>query len=76
MKTVTASDANRHFSQLLNAVSRGEAITIVSRGTAVAQIIPARPASNLQPARQRLIERLRSQPARGTRDWRRDELYD
>lgn len=76
MKTITASDANRHFSQVLKAVSRGEVFTIVSRGTAVAEIIPARPAGGLDAARQRLIERLRRQPARGARDWRRDDLYD
>jgi prevent-host-death family protein len=76
MKTVTASDANRHFSQILKSVSRGEAVTVVSRGTAVAQIIPAQPAGGGENARQRLVERLHSQPATGTRDWRRDELYD
>jgi len=76
MKTITASDANRHFSQILKAVSRGEAVTIVSRGTAVAEIIPARPAGGREAARQRLIERLGRQPARSTRDWSRDELYD
>ena len=50
MKTVTASDTNRLFFPILRAVSRGEAVMIVSRGTTVAQIIPARPASGLESA--------------------------
>ncbi|MBU2578066.1 type II toxin-antitoxin system prevent-host-death family antitoxin, partial [Patescibacteria group bacterium] len=38
MKTITAANANRGFSNLLREVSKGEEITILSRGTPVAKI--------------------------------------
>lgn len=41
MRTVTATEASRHFSDLLDAVERGETITIVRAGHAVAEIGPA-----------------------------------
>lgn len=40
MKTVTAADANRQFSTVLQRVSRGEAFTVISRGKPVATIAP------------------------------------
>ncbi len=45
MKTITASDANRHFSNLLRKVATGEVITVLSRGKPVATIAPARSTS-------------------------------
>lgn len=41
MKTMTATEASRHFSDLLDAVERGETITIVRGGRPVAEIGPA-----------------------------------
>lgn len=41
MRTVSATEASRHFSDLLDAVERGETITIVRGGHAVAEIGPA-----------------------------------
>lgn len=41
MKTMTATEASRHFSDLLDAVERGETITIVRGGHPVAEIGPA-----------------------------------
>ena len=77
MKTVTASDANREFSSFLREVSHGEVITVTSRGRPVAIITPARAAGRQREvARQRLIERLRTQKATGARGWSRDELYE
>lgn len=77
MKTISASQANRRFSNLLREVAEGEAITIVSRGKSVATIIPARPDhAERQRARQRLLQRLRQQPASGARNWTRQELYE
>jgi prevent-host-death family protein len=40
MRTVTATDASRHFSDLLDAVARGETVTILRSGRAVAEIGP------------------------------------
>lgn len=40
MRTVSAADANRHFSSLLQEVKAGKSITVTSRGEPVAQITP------------------------------------
>lgn len=42
MKTMTATEASRHFSDLLDAAERGETITIVRGSHPVAEIGPAR----------------------------------
>ena len=41
VKTMTATEASRHFSDLLDAVERGETITIVRDSRPVAEIGPA-----------------------------------
>jgi len=77
MKTISAADANRHFSRVLREVSQGEQITVVSRGRPVATIAPVPgPAAERRSARRLLLERLRNQPVAGARRWTRDELYD
>jgi prevent-host-death family protein len=42
MRTVTATEASRHFSDLLDAVERGETVTIMRGNHPVAEIGPAR----------------------------------
>lgn len=42
MHTVTATEASRHFSDLLDAVERGETVTIMRGSRPVAEIGPAR----------------------------------
>jgi prevent-host-death family protein len=42
MRTVTATEASRHFSDLLDAVERGETVTIMRGSRPVAEIGPAR----------------------------------
>lgn len=42
MKTLTATEASRHFSDLLDAVERGETIIIVRGSRPVAEVGPAR----------------------------------
>lgn len=77
MKTISAADANRHFSGLLRDVATGEVVTVLSRGKPVATISPVARESGLrQMARQTLLERLRQNKASGARDWTRDELYE
>lgn len=41
MRTITATEASRHFSDLLDAVERGEQITILRGNHPVAEIRPA-----------------------------------
>lgn len=77
MKTISAADANRHFSGLLRDVASGEVVTVLSRGKPVATIGPVARESGLrQVARQRLLNRLRENKAVGVRNWMRDELYE
>lgn len=77
MKTISAADANRHFSRVLREVSQGEHVTVVSRGRPVATIAPVRGSGQeRQSAKRMLLERLRRQPVIGARCWTRDELYD
>jgi prevent-host-death family protein len=42
MRTMTVSEASRNFSALLDAVERGETVTITRGGRAVAEMRPAR----------------------------------
>ena len=77
MKTISARDANRHFSSLLREVATGEVITVLSRGKPVATIAPAQPASSkLTLARQQLFARLNTQVDFDPLSWSRGDLYE
>jgi prevent-host-death family protein len=77
MKTVTAADANRGFSNLLKQVRKGEEIIVLSRGTPVAKITSVDSDFKRKNEMKRLLlERLKSQSATGARNWTRDELYE
>lgn len=80
MRTVSASNANRHFSKLLRDVRAGETVVVTSRGMPVATIAPVAD-SDAEKARREnalraLLERLHSQPAMNLGKFNRDELYD
>jgi len=76
MKTVSAADANRHFSSVLRDVASGQVVTVLSRGKPVATIGPvAAKSDQRQVAKNGLLERLNRQPPSGQREWSRDELY-
>jgi prevent-host-death family protein len=77
MKTISATDANRHFSSLLREVATGETVTVLSRGKPIATISSPRSGSpEREFAKRSLLERLRQQKASGARNWTRDELYE
>ncbi len=77
MKTITASDANRHFSRVLREVQEGEVFLVVSRGKPVATIGAVKPGvEERRAARDALMERLRRQAVTGARSWTRDDLYE
>lgn len=77
MKTISVSEANRHFSQLLRDVEQGETVLITSRSRPVATLSPAPVDRDRQAAHKALIARLRARPTTGQRlEWTRDELYD
>lgn len=76
-KTVTAAEANRDFSKLLRSVREGKSFIVTSHGTPVAKLVPIEDdLARREVAKQRLLERLRSQPALNLGKWTRDELYD
>ena len=77
MKSISSTDANRHFSALLRDVSAGAEVVVVSRGTPVARIVGVRAGDQARlSAKVALVKRLRAQPAIGARNWKRSDLYD
>ena len=77
MKTISAAEANRHFSALLRDVVTGEVVTVLSRGKPVATVSPVYADNGRrQAAKLNLLQRLRGQQPLGARQWTRDELYE
>ena len=77
MKTITAANANRGFSNLLKEVSKGDEIVILSRGKPVAKITSVDSAAlNKSGMKNILLSRLKAQNATGSRNWTRRQLYD
>lgn len=77
MKIVTATEANRHFSEFLKEASEGEEIKIESRGKIIAELTPIRKADRSQlAARNLLFKRLRRNKPIVVENWTREELYE
>lgn len=76
-KTISAADANRSFSRLLQGVKKGHQYVVTSHGTPVARIIPARSdEARKAGARKALLSRLMQEPAVEVQSWTREELYE
>ena len=81
-RSVSAREANQHFSRILRDVEAGAEIAVTRRGQPVARIVPApsSPERRLTPeqeaAHARSMERLRKGWALGGSKFSRDELYD
>ncbi len=76
VKTVTAADANRRFSEILQTVKKGGCFVVTSHGQPVAEIIPVRDESGeRESARSALFARLRKERSLKVGRWNRDELY-
>lgn len=76
-KSVTAADANREFSRLLQQVKKGESFVVTSHGKPVARITPFdQDARVAQRAWKLLLARFAATPARDIGPLKRDELYD
>lgn len=76
-KAVSAADANRKFSELLQTVKKGRTVIVTSHGKPVARLMPVvegEPAA--EGVRSALFARLRKQRAVKAGRWTRDELYD
>lgn len=75
--TVTAADANRNFSRLLQGVRKGRSYVVTSHGQPVAKLGPVdEPGKAEVGARDALLARLKRQPAADIGRWTRDELYE
>ena len=74
-KAVSAADANRKFSQLLQGVRRGRSYVVTSHGKPVARISPVGAIGSVETtARDALLTRLQQTVTRSV-GWTRDELY-
>ena len=78
MKMITATEANREFSKLLEEVSEGEVIGITKRGKIVATINPVKQEDEkaAQESVREHLEVLRGRPVLNVPRGTRDELYD
>jgi prevent-host-death family protein len=76
-ETISAADANREFSRMLRGVRAGNSYVVTSHGRPVAKLVPVSHArQEREPARNRLLARLKSQPVMDIGSWDRDDLYD
>ena len=76
-EVISAAEANRKFSRLLREVREGKTYVVTSHGRPVAKLIPVtEDADARQKAWQRLLARLKKQPALNAGKWTRDELYE
>ena len=74
-RTITATEANQRFSELLRDVSAGDTVTITNRGKPVAEISP--PKKRLTKADlEELWREMDKLPTIVTGPWTRDELYE
>jgi prevent-host-death family protein len=76
-RVVSASDANRRFSELLRTVKQGRSVVVTSHGKPVAKLTPVGEDEwTAEGARSALFARLRRERVVKAGRWTRDELYD
>lgn len=77
---VTASEANRNFSEVLRKVEHGESIAVTRHGRTVARIVPVTTQDaerDLRAARrQAYLDRAAGRSVTEIGPWSRDELYE
>ncbi len=78
MRMITATEANREFSKLLEQVENGDTVNITKHGKIVASIVPAKKTiEEMERAKQKHLAKLRlNKPIPGLTRGTRDELYD
>ncbi len=76
-EAISAADANRRFSRLLQGVREGRSYVVTSHGKPVARLIPAGKHGDVAAGtRTALLARLRKQPLVDAKHWTREELYE
>ena len=76
-QTISATEANQRFSELLRRVSAGESFTILSRGRPVAEVRPVEPDLQAQGAAVRaMLDYVETLPRATAPGWTRESLYE
>lgn len=75
-KAISASEANRRFSELLREVREGHSYVVTSHGKPVARISPPQKGKHSSRSRKAFLHWLEAQPVRNVGRWTRDELYE
>ena len=78
IERITATEANRRFSELVREVSAGKTFIVTSHGRPVMRLVPDKGPTEAEraAARKALFERLQNQPAVNVGPWTRAELYE
>ena len=78
VETITATEANRRFSELVREVGAGKTFIVTSHGRPVMRLIPDGGPTEAEraAARKALFERLRDQAPVDIGPWTRAELYE
>jgi prevent-host-death family protein len=78
IETITATEANRRFSELLREVGAGKSFIVTSHGRPVMRLVPDKgpTLAEREAARKVLFERLRNQTPTKIEPWTRAELYE
>jgi prevent-host-death family protein len=75
-QSISAREANQHFSDILGRAAQGESIIITRRGEPVAQLAPYSGSPKRSQAWDRLLATLETGLPLGGERFNRDELYD
>jgi prevent-host-death family protein len=76
-KVVTASDANRKFSELLRTVRAGQSYVVTAHGRPIAKLVPfGEHEERRSAAKAALVKRLRKQRTVNIGRWSRNDLYE
>lgn len=73
-RTITATQANQGFSELLRDVQDGVSFVVLSRGRAVARVVPIEDGDGPQKL-EALLRFVETQPQRIAGAWSREDLY-
>lgn len=77
LKTITATEANRRFSEILRLIDEGETFIVTNHGRPRIRMERVREdVLEREAAKDRLLERLRGQEGFEIGPWNRDELYE
>lgn len=76
-RTITASEANQRFSEVLRHVQGGDSFVVLSRGRPVARIVAVEDDQHARAERVRaLLDYLESLPRTQAYGWKREDLYE